>query len=136
MVVRVRVALRREGRVAETSALANSGYESDRPEIHVPLGLARRLGFSLEHLRSERYSVVGAEVSAYMLGEVEVRVVAEKPTRWVKAGAVVVPGEYEVILSDTLMEELEIELIKPRTGLWRLTGEEKSRPSAPAEYWP
>ena len=65
MVVRVRVLVRRVDRAVETSALANSGYESDEPEVHVPLGLARKLGFELEHLHSERYSVVGAEVSAY-----------------------------------------------------------------------
>ena len=104
--------------------------------MHAPLRLARRLGFKLEHLHSERYSVVGAEVSAYILGEVEVKVAAEKPTQWVKARAVVVPGEYEVILSDALIEELEIELTRPKTGLWKLRGGEESRPSVPPEYWP
>ena len=38
MVVRVRVLVRRVDREGETSALANSGYESDEPEVHVPLG--------------------------------------------------------------------------------------------------
>jgi len=136
MVVRVRVLVKRGSKEVETSALANSGYESDRPEVHIPLTLARKLGFELEHMRSERYSVVGAEISAYILGELEVKVVAEKPTRYVKARAVAVPGEYEVILSDALIEELGIELTRPKTGLWKLRGEEESRSSAPPEYWP
>jgi len=77
-----------------------------------------------------------SELRYQLTGEVEVKAVAEKPTQWVKARAVVVPGEYEVILSDALIEELEIELTRPKTGLWKLRGGEESRPSVPPEYWP
>lgn len=54
----------------------NSGYESEEAEVRIPLALARRLGHSLERLRAKRYRTVGHEVSAYVLGRVEVRVIA------------------------------------------------------------
>jgi len=114
----------------------NSGYESDVPEIHIPLLLARRLGFSLEHLRAEHYRVVGSEVATYVLGYVEVKVVAEdRESEWVRARAVSVPGEWEVLIGDALIEELGIEIVKPKSGLWRFTGEERLRRSERAEYW-
>ncbi len=44
MVVRVRVRLRRGDIVVETSALANSGYEAETPQVLVPRRLAAELG--------------------------------------------------------------------------------------------
>lgn len=136
MGVRVLVEIKRNNRVVNSAALVNSGYEADEPELHVPLALARVLGFKLEGLKGERYKVVGAEVTTYILGEVEVRVRTEdKVSEWVKAKAVSVPGEYEVILSDAITEQLGIEIVKPRTGLWRLVGETRVRKSVEAKYW-
>ncbi len=136
MGVRISVEIKHGDNVVVTSALVNSGYESEEPELHIPLALARILGFKLENLRSERYKVVGSEVTTYILGEVLVRVKTEdKVTEWIKANAVSVPGEYEVILSDALTEQLGIEIVKPRTGLWRLSGEPGTRKSVKAKYW-
>jgi len=45
--------------------LVNTGYEGFRPEIHVPLALAKKLEFSLEDVKSEKYTVVGGEVTAF-----------------------------------------------------------------------
>jgi len=136
MGVRVKIQLKRGDREEVTSALVNSGYEADKPEIHIPLALARKLGFKLEELRGEIYKVVGAEVTTYTLGEVSVRVLAgDVVSDWVKAFAVMVPGEYEVLLSDALIELLEIEIIKPKSGLWRFKGETVDRVSEEPEYW-
>ena len=52
-----------------------------------------------------------------------------------KARAVSVPGEMEVLLSDALIEELGINIVKPKSGLWKFMGEEKLRKSEEAEYW-
>ncbi|RLG84879.1 MAG: hypothetical protein DRO39_06915 [Thermoprotei archaeon] len=107
-----------------------------RAEIHVPIALARRLGFALEGLRSERYRVVGSEVVTYVLGTVGVRVLTgDRSSRWVSARAVSVPRGYEVILSDALIKELGVVLIKPRSGLWRFVDEEKTRGSEEPAYW-
>ena len=50
MAVRIRIALRRPSspRVVETSALVNSGFEVDVPQLVLPTALARELGFDIE----------------------------------------------------------------------------------------
>ena len=134
--VRLNVEIKREDNSVTTAALASTGYESDEAEIHLPLALARRLGFKLEGLRSERYFVVGSEVSTFVLGMVEVRVVTQdRTTEWVKSRAVTVPGEYEVLLSDALIELLNVEIVRPRSRIWRFRGEDKDRESVEPEYW-
>lgn len=37
--------------------------------------------------------------------------------------------EKEILLSDAVIEELEIEILSPKIGRWRFRGEEKSRRS-------
>ena len=136
MGVRVRVRIRYSNKEVETVALANSGYESIEPEIHIPLAVAKRLGMSLETATMERYSVVGSEVAAFSLGYVYVRAeTGDKVTEWVKAKAVCVPNEYEVIMSDALIEALGIEIVRAKQGLWRFHGEERVRESEKPFYW-
>jgi hypothetical protein len=135
MGVRVRVRLRSEGREELSSALVNTGYEGVRPEVHVPLALARRLGYSLEGARSERYAVVGGEVTAFRLGQVRVSLDVEPPRGEVLAEAVCALGEYEVIINDALAEELGIEVLAPRRGLWRVRGDERIRESSEPMFW-
>ena len=36
------------------------------------------------------------------------------------------PGEMEVLLGDAIIEGPGIEMVKPRSGLWRFAGEGKS----------
>uniref|UniRef100_A0A7J3X874 Clan AA aspartic protease n=1 Tax=Thermofilum pendens TaxID=2269 RepID=A0A7J3X874_THEPE len=138
MVVRVKVEIKRGDRVAETAAVANTGYEADVPELHLPLALARYLGIPLHALPGESYRVVGGSTHALILGEVLVRVVAEdRCSEWVRARAVSVPGEHEVLLSDKLLDALGLEIVKAGLGYWRFSGEapERVRRSVEAQFW-
>ena len=138
MVVRVRIEIKRGDRVIETAAVANSGYEAEVPELHLPLALARQLGTSLHALSGESYRVVGGSTHAYVLGEVLVRVVAEdRYSDWVKARAVSVPGEHEVLLSDKLLDVLNIEIARAGLGYWRFNdeGPGRLRRSVEAQFW-
>jgi len=122
----------------KTAAVANSGYETETPELHLPLALARRLGIPLHVLPSESYKVVGGSTHIYVLGEVLVRVIAEdRCSDWVRARAVSVPGEHEVLLSDKLLDALGIEIVRAGLGYWRFSGEstERVRRSAEAQFW-
>jgi len=93
MVVRIPIEVKYLDKSLATSALVNSGYEADEPEVHLPLGFIQRLGIKHEAARSERYKVVGAEVSTCILGSVEVRIdLEDKTAGWIKARAVMVPG--------------------------------------------
>lgn len=135
MPIRVRVQLKRDERVVDGVALVNSGYEApEEPEIHLPLKLVSMLGFKLKE--RETYRAVGVNVEAYILGYIDVRVVeAERSSSWIRARAVCTKDEYEILLSDHLTESLGIEPIKPASGYWRFSGEEKLRPSAKPQYW-
>ena len=136
MAVRIKVRLKHGSITIDTIALASSGYEGDEPEIHIPLALGRRLGFTLEGVLSERYRVVGSEATTYILGYVFVALIVDSSEYGnVRARAVTVPGEYEVILNDHLIEALNIELVKPASGIWRISGEETLRRSFPPQYW-
>ena len=67
MVVRVKVQVKKDNVAIKTSAIANSGYETDVPEIHIPLALARELGFDLRGLTSTKYRVVGGFTNTLMI---------------------------------------------------------------------
>ncbi|RLF19643.1 MAG: hypothetical protein DRN15_02195 [Thermoprotei archaeon] len=138
MVVRVKVQVKRGDSIIETSAVANSGYETEAPEIHLPQALARRLGFEISEARGARYRVVGGFTSTYVLGEILVRLITEdRQTDWVKAKAVSVPDEYEVLLSDKLLDALNIEIVRAGEGLWRFHGEpiDRIRKSTKPQLW-
>ncbi len=138
MVVRVKVQIKRGDTIIETSAIASSGYEADIPEIHIPIALARRLGFDLSRLSSARYRVVGGFTQTYFIGEVLVRLVTEdRVSPWIRARAVSVPEEFEVLLNDKLLDALGIEIVKAGEGLWRFHGEpiNRIRRSTQPQFW-
>ena len=58
----------------------------------------------------------------------------DRQGRWVRAIAVYT-GASTLLINDYLTEELEIEIVRPGTGLWRFRGEEALRRSAePSSY--
>ena len=84
------------------------------------------------------YRVVGSTTTAYVLGEVYVQVVEEdRSSEWIKARAISVPGEYEVLLSDKLLDVLGIEIMKADLGYWRFSGEptNRVRKSVESQLW-
>ncbi len=131
MGIRVKVEIRSGERSVATSALVNAGYEAEEAEICLPKALAERLGLSERGQR--KYLRVGGEVVVSDLGHVEVRIVPGG--KWVRARAICVEGEREVLLSDRLIDALEIVPISFGEGLWRLKGEEATRRSEPPQLW-
>ena len=143
MAVRVRVRLRFGEKELVTVALANSGYETESPEIVLPQRAAESLGLYPrlpEGSVVEEYRAVGGVgVRAFVSGRpVEVEVLAgDRVSRPVNAIPVVTPGEDEVIISDSLIDRLGIELIRPGKGYWRFSDDPpgKVRVSEPPERW-
>jgi len=115
------------------SALLNTGFTSDELDIHLPRGVAEKLNLwpppndaSLEVL-----DTAGGEVLSYLIPHaVRLTVVEEDRTsKSVICNALISLHEREVLLSDAVIEELEIEILSPKTGLWRFKGEGKVRRS-------
>jgi len=133
--VRVRVKLEslRSNNSLVVSALLNTGFTSDELDIHLPRDVAEKLNLwpppndaSLEVL-----DTAGGEVLSYLIPRaVKLTVVEEdRVSKSIVCNALISLHEREVLLSDAVIEELEIEILSPKTGLWRFKGEDKVRRS-------
>ncbi|KXA98011.1 hypothetical protein AKJ37_01750, partial [candidate division MSBL1 archaeon SCGC-AAA259I09] len=135
MAVRIRVKIRNisTGTTIRTSAIANSGYEADTPEIPVPSELAERLDLSTDEAAVETYRTASGTVSTPFIQEgvkvsLDVEGVEEKKN--ITTNVAVSQFDDEVLLSDALISEMKVELLDPKDGIWRLAGQEKRRESA------
>ena len=135
MPVRVRVKLEslRSNNSLVVSALLNTGFTSDELDIHLPRDVAEKLNLwpppndaSLEVL-----DTAGGEVLSYLIPRaVKLTVIEEDRTsKSIVCNALISLHEREVLLSDAVIEELEIEILSPKTGLWKFKGEDKVRRS-------
>jgi len=140
MPVRVRLAVKshRNNAELEVIALVNTGFTSDAPDIALPVPIAERLGLwpapeGSVYIAVETCS--GSMVTHIVPRALSVRVVTEDRTsREVEANALVSPYITEALISDALAEELGVQILYPRKGLWKFADEEKVRGSACAEF--
>jgi len=123
--LRLRLRLRSvRGSSVDVVALVESGYETVRPELLVPVDVARALGCYPE-------LPAGAVIKEYVLadgsrtrlirvrGAVEVSVVEEdRVVGGVTADLVISERAEEVLISDKLADELRIVIIAAGEGLW------------------
>ena len=140
MACRVKVKLKHGNKVIETSALVNSGFETDAPDIVIPVELAKRLNlwppqdFSLTILDTG-----GGEVSTpYYESAVELELMLnDRESKRIIVNVVVNPYVHEVLLSDYVSSMLGIILLDLKRGLWRLTDDppDKVRETAKLEEW-
>ena len=143
MAVRVKVKLEVRGREVITSALANSGFEAEEPEVVLPLRVAEKLDLYPKlpsgTVVEEYVGVGGFKVSTFRIpGILKVYVVCEDKVKGpIGATAIITPGESEVILSDRVLDALGIILIRPGEGLWRFNDDPlvTVRKSEPREVW-
>ncbi len=140
MGVRVRIRIRVNGIVQETAALVNTGFETEEPELLIPIKLAERFRLYPPPKGTQVAEYVTAAGPALMVrlpSKIQVEMSYERTTRAVEAVAVMGTLEQEVLISDSLAEELKIAIQNPRKGLWRFRDEEarKTRPSEKPQYW-
>ncbi len=114
MAVRVRLRLRSKTsqETIETSALVNSGFEAESPQLLIPIPLARQLSLYPPPPTS---SVIEVGTAG---GPVRVFLVREALQAWVVTGdrevgpklvdVMISPTEEEVLISDVLAEEFGI----------------------------
>jgi hypothetical protein len=143
MAIRVPVEIRiSSGASICTSALLNTGFESERPEILIPVELARRLGFYPQLPQgtvAEQYDTVAGAVILHRIAEpvtMAVRVEGHSAAqRHIQCQVLVSGYEREVVMNDCAMAELGIEVINPRDGIWRFSGETQNRQGVGREQW-
>jgi len=131
--VRVKIEEVRRSEVIHSEALLNTGFTSEELDIHIPRNIARELGLwppprdaSLEIL-----DTAGGETLSYFIpSAVKLTVIEEdKTSKTIICNVIVSLQEKEILLSDAVIEELGIEILSPKTGIWRFKDEEKFRRS-------
>ena len=137
---RVKVRLSAGGRSITTSALVNSGFESDRPDIMVPVNLARLLGlWPPSRVNTVTVETGGGDVELFYASEpIDLELLlGDKPSRRLRVNVLVNPYVHEVALSDHVASELGIVLLDIKRGLWRLKDDSPDvvRETAPEELW-
>jgi hypothetical protein len=140
--VGVRVKLKivsRSGKEVITSALANSGFEAETPQLLIPRSLAHELDLWPPPPDANLIEVgtAGGPVRNYLIPKaLDVYVLAgDRTVGPVKCDAMISLIEYEVLISDVLIEELGVVLLAPKTGLWRFKDEDRVRVSEVPQYW-
>jgi len=136
MACRVKVKLRRGNRVIETIALLNSGFESDAPDIVVPINIAEKL--SLWPPRNSSTVVLetggGDTTNPYYHQCVELELVLDdREPKKLLVNVIVNPYVDEVALSDYVAGELGIVLLDFKEGLWRLRDDPSDKVRRSAE---
>ncbi len=140
MAVRVRLRVRalRTGKEVITSALINSGFEAETPQLLVPRRLAHELGLwpPPEDAYIVEVGTAGGPVRNYLIPKaVEVSVVTEDRVVGPVISDVMVSGmEYEVLVSDELGSELGIVILDLR-GKWRFRDEDVVRRTETPQHW-
>ena len=141
MAVRVRVRIRSSEMESETSALVNTGFEAEQPEILLPARLAEMLGLYPPKSGSllQEYSVVGGTTTIIKSSErIHVQLLTEdREMSSVQAIPLISDREDEALISDSLASMLKISIEDAKEGLWRLMDEtpRKPRPSSEPQYW-
>ena len=140
MVVRIKLKVKslKSGREVLTSALVNSGFEAETPQLLLPRRLAADLGLwpPPEDAMLVEVGTAGGPVRNYLIPRcIEVSAVTEdRVVDPILADAMISSYEYEVLISDILGSELGIVILDLR-GKWRFKDEERVRVSEPPQYW-
>lgn len=136
MAVRVRLRIEANEKVIETSALVNTGFETETPQLLLPKEAAKELGLTKRKMGRRDYLTPGGLVKLYVLpSRARVRVVGKTQGQEVEADLVISPFEEEVLISDKLTEALGIALENVALGTWRLKGETQVHESERPQGW-
>ncbi|MEM4412150.1 MAG: hypothetical protein QXO66_04815 [Thermofilum sp.] len=140
MAVRVKLRVRslRSGREVVSSALVNSGFEAETPQLLIPRRLALELGSwpPPEDAHLVEVGTAGGPVRNYLVpGAAEVLAEAkDRVVGPVRCDVMISHLEYEVLISDKLGGELGIVILDLR-GKWRFSDEDVVRESEAPQYW-
>ncbi|MCC6019172.1 MAG: hypothetical protein LM601_09080 [Candidatus Verstraetearchaeota archaeon] len=133
MGVRVRIKVKYGSTSLDLVALVNTGYETDVPELLVPVSVAGSLGLwpkLPDNTIMETYRTASGLMRVYRVGGAHVSLlVGGSEEKSVKTYIVISEYTDEALISDQLASELGIVIEDPAKGLWRLRGESLVRSS-------
>ncbi|MEM0080131.1 MAG: hypothetical protein QW655_06810 [Nitrososphaerota archaeon] len=139
--VRLRIEAARSGRIVETSALVNTGFETERPQLLIPKKLAVELGLWPPPIEAEAVilGTAGGPSRLYLIKDgLRVAILSNGYSTDVKiCDALISDIEEEVLINDKLGEDLGIVIERMAAGEWRMMTDppNKRRMSEKPEYW-
>ena len=135
MPVRVKLEIKSEhgNIVVTTLALVNTGFTSDNPDLAIPVALAEKLNLWPRPPNAIAVSLEtgGGVIESYIIPQTAaVKIITnDRTSREVVVNIIVNPFIDEVLISDALAEELGIQILYPRRGLWKFADESRTRES-------
>ena len=117
-------------------ALVSTGFRSESPDISLPIEVARRLNLwpPPENSYIIEAETASGKTSLYLIPRIfKVKVVVDdRETEETVANALINPYDNEILISDMLAERLKIQILYPKSGVWRLADDppNKTRKSA------
>ena len=132
--VKLLIKAKHSGKDTAVKALVNTGFTTESPDIAIPASIAEQLNLwptpSQETIKVS-LDTGGGTVEGYIVPQsLIVRVVTtDRMSREVTANALINPYVGEVLISDSLAEDLGIQILYPRRGIWKFVDEEKLRES-------
>jgi len=140
--LRVRLRLRVRGRegFVDASALVNTGFETEAPQLLLPLRLGSVLGlWPSPEAQLLEFGTTGGPVRNYVVpNSLEVWVLGDdRVVVPVVSDAVISNVELEALINDKLAGALGIMILNPATGEWRFRDDDASviRRTEPPRYW-
>ncbi|NHV45222.1 MAG: hypothetical protein HA493_01065 [Candidatus Verstraetearchaeota archaeon] len=133
MGVRVKLRLKYGDVSLDLVALVNTGYETDVPELLIPVNIAEKIGLwprLPDNTIIETYKTASGLMKVYRIRGANVSLLIEGKERE-NIEVFIVISEYsdEVLISDQLASKLGIVIEDPAKGLWRIKGESIIRSS-------
>jgi hypothetical protein len=123
-----------------TTAILNTGYESEQPELTIPEKVGKLLGIlpkAPHHATLSAFKTAGGIIDMlYLEKEANIRIVCkDKISRFITCNLAISHFEDEILISDVAIEKLRVEIINPGKGMWRFKGEKKLRTSELPQKW-
>ena len=127
MAIRIRIRIRVGEKIIEDIALLNSGYESDTPQILIPINIGEKLGLwpPPKDTREYIFETAGGPLRVWLIrnaGYVSI-IVKDIEPKEILTDIVISPLADEILIGDVLAGELEIAVEDFARGLWRFRWE-------------
>ena len=143
MAVRVKIRLDSTGgKSLKTMALVNTGFETPKPQLLLPIKAAEELSLWPNlptEAKIEIYDTAGGPMRVYIIPDAAwVSILAEERESEKSLSDIVISHtEVEVLISDRLAGKLKVAIEEPAEGIWRFRDDspDKERRSESPKYW-
>ncbi len=139
--VKIRIEVRNLKKIVESSALVNTGFETERPQLLIPRKLAELLGLWPPPREAEVtvLGTAGGPSRMYLIKDgLNVSILVDGIAKNETISDILISDiEEEVLINDKLGEELGIVIEKMVSGEWRLSTDSPNvrRKTEKPEYW-